>query len=61
MDVMCFLMALEIERMLQENDRLKYQLKEIEDKMLDRQSYEQQIVHLMERVQQLQNQESLYK
>jgi hypothetical protein len=40
MDVVCFLMALEIERLLSENDKLKYQLKEIEDKMLDRQSYE---------------------
>lgn len=39
-DVICFLMSLEIDRLLNENDQLKYNLKAIEDKMLDRQSYE---------------------
>ena len=39
-DVACFLMVLEIERLLVENERLKFRLQDIEDKLLDRNSYE---------------------
>jgi len=31
---------MEIERLLGENDRLKYRMNEMEDKLLDRNSYE---------------------
>jgi hypothetical protein len=31
-DILCFLMAVEIERLIVENDRLKYKIKNTEDK-----------------------------
>lgn len=40
MDVVCFLLACEVERFLCENDKLKYRIKEMDDKLLDRNSYE---------------------
>lgn len=40
MDVVCFLMTVELERVITENDKLKYRLKEYDDRMLDRNSYE---------------------
>lgn len=46
MDVVCLLLSVENERLLGENDKLKYQLKDYEDRLLDRQSYEQQIQDL---------------
>lgn len=42
-DVVCFLMSVEIERLINENDKLKYKVQEMEDKNLDRNSYEYQI------------------
>jgi hypothetical protein len=45
-DVACFIMAIEIERLINENDKLKYRLKEVDDKLLDRNSYEKQIEDL---------------
>ena len=50
MDVTCLLMAIEIERLINENDKLKYRLKEIDDKLLDRNSYEKQIEDLQSRL-----------
>ena len=50
LDVVCFMMVIEIERLLYENDRLKYKLKEIEDRGLDRNSYEFQIRDLQKRI-----------
>lgn len=46
MDIVCFLMACEIERFVAENDKLKYRIKEMDDKLLDRNSYEKQIEDL---------------
>jgi hypothetical protein len=40
LDVVCFIMVIELERLLYENDKLKYRIKEIEDRGLDRNSYE---------------------
>jgi hypothetical protein len=39
-EVAAFLMVLEIERLLAENEKQKHRLSEIEDKLLDRNSYE---------------------
>lgn len=57
MDVVCFIMACEVERQVQENDKLKYRIKEMDDKLLDRNSYEKQIEDLQNRL----IQEQLYR
>ena len=61
MDVVCFLLACEVERFLCENDKLKYRIKEMDDKLLDRNSYEKQIEDLQARLYALQYQESMFR
>ncbi|CAD8145551.1 unnamed protein product [Paramecium pentaurelia] len=62
-DVMCFLMGVELERLNQENDKLKYQNLEIKEKTYDNKNYELQLKDISERLikkelqcQQLENQ-----
>ena len=43
LDVVVVLMGFEIERLVHENDQLKFRIKDMEDKYLDRGSYENQI------------------
>lgn len=52
-DVVLFLMSIEVERMSSENSKLKYQIQVMEDKNLDRNSYEHQIIDLKQRLDQL--------
>lgn len=55
LDVVCFIMVIELERLLYENDKLKYRIKEIEDRGLDRNSYENQIRDLQRRIDEMNN------
>ncbi|CAD8141583.1 unnamed protein product [Paramecium octaurelia] len=54
LDVTCFLMAVEIQRLIAENTELKITIKQQSDSGLDRINYEMQIRDLMEKLQQLQ-------
>ncbi|CAD8050332.1 unnamed protein product [Paramecium primaurelia] len=54
LDVTCFLMAVEIQRLVAENTELKITIKQQSDSGLDRINYEMQIRDLMEKLQQLQ-------
>ncbi|CAD8077137.1 unnamed protein product [Paramecium sonneborni] len=53
MDVVCFAMAVELDRLVQENNLLKEEVREISNLRVDRLNYEKQIGDLMNRLQQL--------
>ena len=50
MDVVCFAMAVELDRLVQENNLLKEEVKEISNLRVDRLNYEKQIGDLMNRL-----------
>ncbi|CAK64313.1 unnamed protein product (macronuclear) [Paramecium tetraurelia] len=59
LDVTCFLMVVEIQRLVAENTELKVQIKQHHDSGLDRINYEMQIRDLMEKLQRLQQDNQL--
>lgn len=53
MDVVSFLLASEIDRLLMENSQLKSEMRDIMDKNLDRVNYEIMIKDLMDKLKQM--------